>query len=46
MKNKIDVLQKKMNDEIKSKNKIMNENDLKDKDISNFKENLTKLKNI
>ena len=46
LKNKIDNLQKKLNDEISIKNNLMNENDIKNKDITNFQENLTKLKTI
>ena len=46
MKSKVDNLQKKLNDEINVKNNLIKENDIKNKDIANFQENLTKLKNI
>ncbi len=46
MKNKIQNLQKKLDEEIYKKNNLKNENDIKNKDILNFEENLAKLKNI
>ena len=46
MKEKIDGLQKKLNDEINYRKDLTIENEVKKKDIINFEENLSKLKDV
>ena len=46
MKEQIDNLQNKLNDEINNKTNLKKENELAKKDMLNFQENLEKLKNV